>query len=67
MSGFSDRAGRRRAPLGAISTCGATRPEKYQDARIIFTGFRSLELDLGPGREGILLAPFLFASAGSEL
>ncbi len=42
-------------------------PEKYTDARIIFKDFESLELDLGPGRQGLLLAPLLLAPARPEL
>ena len=30
-------------------------------------GFRALELDVGPGRQGLLLAPVLFASARPQL
>ena len=31
----------------------------YHDARIIFVDTESLQLDLGPGRQGLLLAPLL--------
>ena len=52
---------------GGTSMCGATRRTKYKEARIIFRDYRQLELDVGSGRKGILLASLLFASAGSEL
>ena len=42
-------------------------PHKYRDARHHFQGCRNIELDLGPHRQGLLLAPLLFASARLEL
>ena len=38
-------------------------PEKYQDARVIFQDFEPSNWTLGPGRQGVLLAPLLLASA----
>ena len=40
--------------------------QKYKEARIIFTDTEQIQLDLGSGRQAILLAPFFFAPAGSE-
>ena len=41
MSGFSVRGAPRPAAAGAISMSGATRPDKYRDARIIFKDFEA--------------------------
>ena len=42
-------------------------PEKYQRRAHHLQGLRAVELDLGPGRQGLLLAPLLCPSARSEL
>ncbi len=60
-------AGARRARRSATSTSGATPTPSTPSARIIFTDTRDLELDLGPGREGLLLAPVLPPPARPEL
>ena len=41
--------------------------QKYAGTRIIFLDSRAIELDMGPGRRRILLAPLLLASAGPQL
>ena len=43
------------------------RPDKYKDARIIFKDYETLELDVGSGRQRVLLAPLLLPPAGPEL
>ncbi len=40
--------------------------QKYLGTRIIFHRYRDLELDLGSGREGVLLAPLFQPPAGPE-
>ena len=65
-SGFSARGGAARQPVAQF-----LRLERH--ARQVpggpdhLQGFRDLELDLGPRGQGLLLAPFLFPPAGSEL
>jgi len=39
---------------------------KIQGRADYFQRFRDIELGLGPSRKGVLLAPFLFTSAGPE-
>ena len=41
--------------------------ERYHGRPHHLQGLRALELDLGPGRQGLLLAPLLLASARSQL
>ena len=49
--------------LSATSTSGATRPSKYKRRAHHLQGLRALELDLGSGRQGLLLAPLLLATS----
>ena len=59
----------RRAPPGpvrATSTSGATRP-KVPGRPHHLQGLRDVQLDLGPGGQGLLLAPLLFPPARPEL
>ena len=59
--------GAARARPSATTTSGATRISEYRDARIIFRRHRAVELDVGSGRAGVLLAPVLPSPAGSQL
>ena len=58
---------RRPARPSATTTCGATTPRKYSGTRIIFTDTETLQLDLGRGGQGLLLAPLLQPPARPEL
>ena len=60
----------RRAPAGSPERdfyVWSDTPEKYQDARVIFQDFEPSNWTLGPGRQGVLLAPLLRASARPQL
>ena len=57
---------RRRVRPSAISTSGAIPIRSISDTRIIFHRHRDFELDLGPGREGVLLASLFQPPAGLE-
>ncbi len=51
----------------ATSTCGATPTTKFPDDAHHLHRHRDLQLDLGPGGQGLLLAPLLQPPAGPEL
>ena len=56
----------RRAPKGSPERdfyVWSETPEKFKEARIIFTDFGDLELGVRSGREGVLLAPLLLATS----
>ena len=65
VSGGAPRAAGTRP--SATSTSGATRTEKYQDARIIFTDTETSNWTWDPTAEGVLLAPLLSPPARPEL
>ncbi len=60
----------RRSPPGSVHRdyyVWSDDPDKYSETRIIFKDFETLQLELGPGRQRLLLAPLLPPPAGPQL
>ena len=61
------RAAPRPARPSATTTCGATTPRRYAGHAHHLHRYRNLQLDLGRGGQGLLLAPLLQPPARPEL